>query len=73
MLKMFLTSALSARVGFTKAWFFAAAPMVGSGLLFQPLGWWPRGYLAMGRAIPVSGIEDARTGRLLMDADRPAL
>ena len=35
-------------VSFTYASFFAAAAMVGSGILFLPLDWWAKGYLTMG-------------------------
>jgi hypothetical protein len=38
----------SAWVSFSYASFLAAGTMVGAGLLFLPLDWWAKGYLAMG-------------------------
>lgn len=38
----------SAWVSFSYASFLAAGTMVGTGLLFLPLDWWAKGYLAMG-------------------------
>ncbi len=35
-------------VTFTYASFVAAATMVGVGIMFLPLDWWAKGYLAMG-------------------------
>lgn len=35
-------------VTFTYASFVAAAAMVGAGIMFLPLDWWAKGYLAMG-------------------------
>jgi len=43
----------AAWVQFTYVSFFGAIAMLGAGILFLPLDWWARGYLAMGSAMLV--------------------
>jgi len=58
-------------VSFTYASFFAAAVMVGSGIMFLPLDWWAKGYLAMGCVMLVqSCITMTKTVRDVHEAAR---
>lgn len=43
----------SAWVSFTYASFLGAAGMVAAGILFLPLDWWAKGYMAMGTVMLV--------------------
>ncbi len=43
----------SSWVSFTYASFIGSFCMVGAGILFLPLDWWAKGYLAMGMAMLV--------------------
>ena len=58
-------------VSFTYASFFAAAAMVGAGILFLPLDWWAKGYLAMGCVMLVqSCITMTKTVRDMHEASK---
>ncbi|MEN5082890.1 YiaA/YiaB family inner membrane protein [Bosea sp. TWI1241] len=58
-------------VSFTYASFFAAAAMVAAGILFLPLDWWAKGYLAMGVVMLVqSCVTMTKTVRDMHEASR---
>ncbi|MFC5418202.1 YiaA/YiaB family inner membrane protein [Bosea eneae] len=58
-------------VSFTYASFLAAATMVGAGILFLPLDWWAKGYLAMGCVMLVqSCITMTKTVRDMHEASK---
>jgi hypothetical protein len=70
-------------VVFTQASFVTSAALVGFGILFMPLDFWMKGYLAMGTVMliqscitvhegrrMVNRLEDARTERLLMSVGK---
>ncbi|KUL92921.1 YiaAB two helix domain-containing protein [Bosea sp. WAO] len=58
-------------VTFTYASFLGAAAMVGAGILFLPLDWWAKGYLAMGVVMLVqSCITMTKTVRDMHEASK---